>query len=69
MLCDLYSKYNEIKSSTKTAIKLNKNFNKVLSEENPYDFSFDRIYGPETSQREVFQYSAKNVIECITFSS
>jgi hypothetical protein len=36
---------------------------KVQGDETKYDFSFDNILGPETSQPEVFQIVAKPVIE------
>lgn len=37
------------------------------SEENTYDFSFDRIFGPDSTQNEVFQFSARNVIESMFY--
>ncbi len=35
----------------------------VAGDETNYEFSFDRIFGPETQQSDVFDYVAKPVIE------
>jgi hypothetical protein len=44
-------------NNTKDSLKIN------IGEEGNHDFAFDRVFGPETIQSEVFDYVAKPIIE------
>ena len=61
-VCLTYNPSN-IKIKVNFVYRTNFHLFKVQSDENPYDFAFDGIFGPETAQIEVFNRVAKPVLD------
>lgn len=43
-------------------VKYNDNAIEVTTEDGPYTFTFDRVFGPESTQAEIYEYSCLTLI-------